>query len=70
MFGGAAFAAPDWSKVPQRKMTLFYPGPVSYTHLDVYKRQEITLQWIACSPSLTGFLADECSKLWVWSFLA
>ena len=23
---GAAFAAPDWSKVPPRKLTLFYPG--------------------------------------------
>ncbi len=23
---GAAFAAPDWSKVPPRKVTLFYPG--------------------------------------------
>ena len=29
MFAGAAFAAPDWSKVPQRKMTLFYPGQAS-----------------------------------------
>ena len=29
MFAGAAFAAPDWSKVPQRKMTLFYPGQSS-----------------------------------------
>lgn len=26
---GGAFAAPDWSKVPQRKMTLFYPGQAS-----------------------------------------
>ena len=26
---GGAFAAPDWGKVPQRKMTLFYPGQAS-----------------------------------------
>lgn len=26
---GGALAAPDWSKVPQRKMTLFYPGQSS-----------------------------------------
>lgn len=25
-FAGASFAAPDWSKVPARKVTLFYPG--------------------------------------------
>lgn len=29
MVAGGAFAAPDWSKVPQRKMTLFYPGQAS-----------------------------------------
>lgn len=27
---GAAAAAPDWSKVPTRKMTLFYPGQAGY----------------------------------------
>jgi hypothetical protein len=26
MVAGGAYAAPDWSKVPARKMTLFYPG--------------------------------------------
>ncbi|TRZ91201.1 MAG: hypothetical protein D4R84_14670 [Rhodocyclaceae bacterium] len=26
LVAGAAYAAPDWSKVPARKMTLFYPG--------------------------------------------
>ena len=26
---GGAYAAPDWSKVPQRKMNLFYPGQSS-----------------------------------------
>jgi len=26
LVAGAAYAAPDWSKVPPRKMTLFYPG--------------------------------------------
>lgn len=29
LVAGGAFAAPDWSKVPQRKMTLFYPGQAS-----------------------------------------
>jgi len=29
LVAGGAFAAPDWSKVPQRKMTLFYPGQSS-----------------------------------------
>jgi len=29
LLAGGAFAAPDWSKVPQRKMTLFYPGQSS-----------------------------------------
>ena len=27
---GGALAAPDWDKVPPRKMTLFYPGQASY----------------------------------------
>ena len=29
LVAGGAFAAPDWGKVPQRKMTLFYPGQAS-----------------------------------------
>ena len=29
LVAGVAVAAPDWSKVPQRKMTLFYPGQSS-----------------------------------------
>lgn len=29
LVAGGAFAAPDWSKVPQRKITLFYPGQAS-----------------------------------------
>ncbi|MCF8174998.1 MAG: hypothetical protein K9K30_07135 [Burkholderiaceae bacterium] len=29
LVSGGAFATPDWSKVPQRKMTLFYPGQSS-----------------------------------------
>ncbi|MCK9381539.1 MAG: ethylbenzene dehydrogenase-related protein [Sulfuritalea sp.] len=29
LVAGGAFAAPDWSKVPPRKMTLFYPGQAS-----------------------------------------
>lgn len=29
LIAGGAFAAPDWSKAPQRKMTLFYPGQSS-----------------------------------------
>jgi len=29
LLAGGAFAAPDWSKIPQRKMTLFYPGQSS-----------------------------------------
>ncbi|MDP3514279.1 MAG: ethylbenzene dehydrogenase-related protein [Sulfuritalea sp.] len=29
LLAGGAFAAPDWSKVPPRKMTLFYPGQSS-----------------------------------------
>lgn len=29
LVAGGAYAAPDWSKVPQRKMTLFYPGQAS-----------------------------------------
>jgi hypothetical protein len=29
LVAGGVFAAPDWSKVPQRKITLFYPGQAS-----------------------------------------
>jgi hypothetical protein len=29
LVAGGVSAAPDWSKVPQRKMTLFYPGQAS-----------------------------------------
>lgn len=29
LFATGAFAAPDWSKIPPRKMTLFYPGQSS-----------------------------------------
>lgn len=29
LVAGGAFAAPDWSKVPQRKITVFYPGQAS-----------------------------------------
>lgn len=29
LLAGGALAAPDWSKVPSRKMTLFYPGQSS-----------------------------------------
>lgn len=29
LVAGGAFAAPDWSKVPQRKVTVFYPGQAS-----------------------------------------
>lgn len=29
LVAGGVAAAPDWSKVPQRKMTLFYPGQAS-----------------------------------------
>ena len=29
LLAGSAWAAPDWSKVPSRKVTLFYPGQAS-----------------------------------------
>ena len=29
LLAGSAWAAPDWSKVPTRKVTLFYPGQAS-----------------------------------------
>ena len=31
---------PDPVRSRQRQLELLYPAPVSYTHLDVYKRQE------------------------------
>ncbi len=37
LVAGGTFAAPDWSKIPQRKMTLFYPGQSS-------------LEWVMSKP--------------------
>ena len=34
--GNSYFSRSDW---PKGRLVLLYPKPVSYTHLDVYKRQ-------------------------------
>ena len=39
-----------------------YPGPVSYTHLDVYKRQVLSCSWVfVCKKSFCRF---ERVRLW------
>ena len=44
----------DYSCILRNPQNEFNYGPVSYTHLDVYKRQEICRQlWIGLKPLLT-----------------
>ena len=52
---------PDWQQKTRNKV-----APVSYTHLDVYKRQ--IPQWVTLEPRVFGWMdrlcEDYCGGIW------
>ena len=79
---GTAWAAPDWSKVTPRKVTLFYPGQVSWPMLNSAKhagaegiKQGVPVKVRHSESQLARYgveaeFADEIRRQWLFTLFA